>query len=367
MKTKNKLSRLNYLDVAKGLAIILVLIGHYPKTDSGIVTWLSSFHMPLFFLITGMLIKYTKEPERKMAELMRKKARMILLPYVTFSAIVIMLRSAYGFYKTAEFSQTDLMEDVMQTVTFSGISVLWFLPVLFFAQLLFIYVIKFWGRNITYITAVVFLFVSMAGNRLYQGYFGETKLSFEKALSELILVLLRILLAYVLITAGYVFQTYFKQKKIFSFTELFITFLLFLFGIAIAVSNTRVDMRTMVLGNEGFFLIGALVSSAAVILLCRNFDVFSYPLKNVFSSIGKNSLVIMATHVDFFVMLVALKGSEFVKTKNPVIQIIMETICVIIIIGALEMVIIYLYNHYLYFLLGRNKPRKKFKVISSNK
>ena len=43
--TKN---RVEWIDMAKGLGIIFVLLGHARFPDE-IITWIYSFHMPLFF------------------------------------------------------------------------------------------------------------------------------------------------------------------------------------------------------------------------------------------------------------------------------------------------------------------------------
>ena len=56
-------TRLEYLDAAKGLGILLVILGHIYAWNPNInrkilVTWIYSFHMPLFFIVSGMLIKY---------------------------------------------------------------------------------------------------------------------------------------------------------------------------------------------------------------------------------------------------------------------------------------------------------------------
>lgn len=48
--------RIDYLDIAKGIGIILVLVGHISKNDE-INRFLYLFHMPLFFIISGMLYK----------------------------------------------------------------------------------------------------------------------------------------------------------------------------------------------------------------------------------------------------------------------------------------------------------------------
>lgn len=48
--------RLSWLDVLKGIGIILVVMGHI-YSNSIIFNWLYSFHMPLFFLQQVVYIK----------------------------------------------------------------------------------------------------------------------------------------------------------------------------------------------------------------------------------------------------------------------------------------------------------------------
>jgi fucose 4-O-acetylase-like acetyltransferase len=52
--------RIEYIDVAKGIGIILVAAGIFIYSANGgirdfAVSWIYSFHMPLFFFISGFL------------------------------------------------------------------------------------------------------------------------------------------------------------------------------------------------------------------------------------------------------------------------------------------------------------------------
>ena len=49
-------SRLSWIDVLKGIGIILVVLGHI-YLDDVVYNWLYSFHMPLFFIAAGMVYK----------------------------------------------------------------------------------------------------------------------------------------------------------------------------------------------------------------------------------------------------------------------------------------------------------------------
>lgn len=131
--------RLHYLDIAKGIGIILVVTGHSGMGSEGLLSWLSSFHMPLFFVISGMLLFHRKEESLPLMESIRKKAKSILIPYSFFSLIYLVIDLYYIAIKHQELSLPDA---ALQTISFYGISVLWFLPTLFAGEVLFLLIRK---------------------------------------------------------------------------------------------------------------------------------------------------------------------------------------------------------------------------------
>ena len=68
------------IDIAKGIGIFLVVLGHVP-----IPMWLATpiymFHMPLFFFLSGMFF----HPEEKLAYGIYKKVRTLIVPYLFFA------------------------------------------------------------------------------------------------------------------------------------------------------------------------------------------------------------------------------------------------------------------------------------------
>ena len=52
--------RLEWIDLAKGIGIILMVIGHMPSIPSAVHNWIFSFHMPLFFFLSGYMFKKKK-------------------------------------------------------------------------------------------------------------------------------------------------------------------------------------------------------------------------------------------------------------------------------------------------------------------
>ena len=53
--------RIDWIDLTKGIAIFLMVCGH-TSIPLSISNWIWSFHMPLFFIISGILFNATKYP-----------------------------------------------------------------------------------------------------------------------------------------------------------------------------------------------------------------------------------------------------------------------------------------------------------------
>ncbi len=79
--------RSNEIDIFKGLLIILVVVGHY---DSDIVhDVIFLFHMPLFFIISGLLLK--KERLMEGTQYMKAKIQNLMFPYFIYLIIDLFL------------------------------------------------------------------------------------------------------------------------------------------------------------------------------------------------------------------------------------------------------------------------------------
>jgi len=77
-------NRLNWVDWAKAIAITLVVLGHLPMDkDNYLIRYLTVFHMPLFFFISGFLTKIDKGTPIKV----RKYMTSLILPYFIYNAV----------------------------------------------------------------------------------------------------------------------------------------------------------------------------------------------------------------------------------------------------------------------------------------
>ena len=88
--------RIAYVDAARGLAILCVVLGHLYPGD-GIVQYISSFHVPVFFILSGLLMAARDGwKTRRLTEFAAKKAKRLLYPYATISALNLALPVSDG-------------------------------------------------------------------------------------------------------------------------------------------------------------------------------------------------------------------------------------------------------------------------------
>ncbi len=89
MKNDN---RLRYIDIAKGIAIICIILGHLGSTTINRIVF--TFHVPIFFFITGFFIN-TKSTIK---EFIIIKFRTLIVPYILTCIVIILLGTLKGFF-----------------------------------------------------------------------------------------------------------------------------------------------------------------------------------------------------------------------------------------------------------------------------
>lgn len=78
-------SRLKYIDIARGIAIICIILGHLGINEISRVVF--TFHVPIFFFITGYFIN-DKLP---IVDFIKKKFRTLIVPYICACIAIILL------------------------------------------------------------------------------------------------------------------------------------------------------------------------------------------------------------------------------------------------------------------------------------
>ena len=81
--------RFHWIDALKGFGIVLVVFAHH-SLPVALDTYIFSFHMPLFFFISGFLFDFEKYAESA-ANFVKGRFRSLIVPYFFFALLTCLL------------------------------------------------------------------------------------------------------------------------------------------------------------------------------------------------------------------------------------------------------------------------------------
>ena len=93
--------RIEWVDTAKFIALGLMIFGHSYYGDHPVKIWICSFHMPLFFILSGFLYGLKRKQEIDLLPTIKRLAIQLLVPYYFWNLIifVISLISSGGHFE----------------------------------------------------------------------------------------------------------------------------------------------------------------------------------------------------------------------------------------------------------------------------
>lgn len=276
-----------YLDIAKGIGIILVVLGHMQQFFSyeGRMTQIIySVHLPLFLIIGGYLMA-VKETETA-SEFVTKKFYRLIQPYFYFCLISIIISWPDSYmtihrYLSGMFFATGISGHMDFNLP------LWFMPMFFVANCVFYMILRISGRF---------------------------QVVWKKMLAELCLVLLFIGIGYVMlrkierlpwsVEIAFMTQGLFLLGRWFRWIETKITgtvltFLLpaafVLWGIGVKI-NGRIDMNAGYFGNLFWFYSTAAAGCFLILMISKGLAHIPV-ISSLLRVCGRDSMYIMAYHI----------------------------------------------------------------------
>ncbi len=298
---------MRWIDALKGLGIITVVIGHTCNPDSNLATFIFSFHMPLFFFISGYLFNLNKY-KNNFSLLFSSSAERLLKPYLMTFFIVnlfsyLFLRNIYP-YSFLGGSMWTLLNWFNYGVGYpikglspiiSPIGPMWFLCCLFVTRCLFCCIMtrfRFVERNVWYALPIIVL-LSYLGIRM--GKFNVYPWSIDIALVSLYFLYF-----------GFIIRKYDLFYKTSNYLYLFL-FAFWLYDI----SKGGISMNNRDYLNPLISINGAICGTVVLGKLCIVFerllengifkrfwfiDKFLENLMRFLAFAGKNSLIILIFH-----------------------------------------------------------------------
>ncbi len=110
---KLKKKRIDYFDIAKGIGIILMILGHMSLQNRYLKNFIYSFHMPLFFIISGYFFK-----ERDNKQCLKTIFKKLIIPYILTCLCII-------FYKVFRLVLDGNFSEITNTIKVWGLASLY--------------------------------------------------------------------------------------------------------------------------------------------------------------------------------------------------------------------------------------------------
>ncbi|MDQ1275317.1 MAG: hypothetical protein QG610_890 [Euryarchaeota archaeon] len=341
--------REDWIDSLKGIAIILVVIAHLNFVSSELNQYIYSFHMPLFFFISGYLFN-TEKYMNNGKVFFKRKVYSLIIPYLLLSAVT------YIFYlimdciyqpeiQNIEIFQKGVLFNIYVVIcSLSGYLIntsLWFLPCLFITESLFL-ILRKDSKN-EYNVLILIIFFSVIG--FQYGNFIPFRMPWGIDIA---------FTGIVFHFAGNFFKRNYEDilfKKGYSFI-----FVLFLIHLILSFTNPRVDMYKLVYNN--YFLFYASAFSGIL--------VYIYVFKmtkgsKILTFYGKNSLAVLGFHYLIISILKYLLPTLFEQFN---LQIGEGMFFIINLFFTLLLIVplIIITDKYFPYIAGKNRQMKEVKV-----
>lgn len=254
--------RITYIDTAKGILILLMLIGHIWNTGY-VHDFIYVFHMPAFFILSGMTAKPMGISLQGFVKYFAARFRKLLIPYLFFEIYAIFVdiicNGAYLNIKGYAYQ-------ILTLRLFNG--PLWFLMVMLISGMAFYFLQGLKHRKAVYATILFLLAVAMVMPQ-FRAYISPSTVT----------------LALLYMLEGFYMRTLFEKVSTGG------RWLLMLLGVTVLISLTEIgEMPNYQSGSRVLFLLGSVCGTAFILALSKRAD------HAVFCFFGQNSLVILGSH-----------------------------------------------------------------------
>ena len=275
--------RLEYIDVARGIAILLMIVGHV--LGGG---WkrniIFSFHMPLFIIISGLFFKENE----KFTLMLKKSLKTLMIPFL----VVIFLDTLFKYFMNNQ-NLFECIIDFFKRIIFSysygnkisydsvaPLGVMWFVPFLFVIKIIF------WGVNKIAKDNEILKFLLSILIMIFGYYLGVLGYWLPFSLD---IAMFSIIFMYV----GYVLKKYNLLEKILQdYKILFIILIIWVIGI----KYSSIELAIRLYPKAVLSVITAICGTIIVFKISNLIDLKLKKLSKILQWYGRNSMIILGIH-----------------------------------------------------------------------
>ncbi|MCD7812316.1 MAG: acyltransferase family protein [Ruminococcus sp.] len=327
-----KSKRFDEIDIAKGIGIILVILGHCVPYGGFAFNLLFAFHMPLFFMLSGYLFK-----AGGMKDMTKRKAKRLLIPFVEYMLLGLIVTLIIPEWRTG-LSIKGIAGDIyLMSPDNCNNSSIWFLSCLFIVTLAFNLIVQCTEnkkhKQVIRIFTVVLLGVIgyLLSITSVLSYFPADRLPFTIDTAFIAITFFTIGYAWRQSNVGFTFS----NKKILTTVIIAVALL-----IVCVQLNGKVNIHSLTFKNPVVYYIGALSGSAAIIgIACLISHCNMKRVGDVLRFYGINSLTVLGIQsilIRLFIYIInMICGTEFELYHQPIFNGVVCFIFVTLISGII--------------------------------
>ncbi len=309
--------RIQWLDVAKGIGIILVILSHCVPYGGFTFKLIFSFHMPLFFFLSGYLFE-----KSEMKTVLCTKVKRLLVPFIIYMALGLFFTILIPTWRE-ELTVKGIIRDIyLMSPDVCNNSSIWFLSCLFLVYIMFngvCLMAEKWNNNM--ISVVLIVFFGIIGFVM-----GIPSVMNILPANRLPFALDTAFTAIVFFAVGYVYKkTCYNPQNLKLGLQLLILFGAILLLLGCVMFNGKVNIHSLTFKNPIIYYIGSFAGIMVIIMLSIVIEQhFAKKIINVLSYYGKNSLTILGTQsilIRLYIFLTNMLFDRNVKLYHqPVIS-----------------------------------------------
>ena len=338
--------RFAYIDIAKGLGILMVVWGHIASHWTSAFVY--TFHMPLFFFISGMLFNRNKYP--MFGDFLKARAKRLLVPYLLYSVVTWAVWAVFSYLKGMPV--VDILAPLTQTVLAKGSgqffvynSPLWFIPCLLAVEIMYFFSSRFCDWLNMLICIILMLISVLFEHRFGNGYLLLLPWNFDAAL-----------MALPLYAFGNLLVKHFSLSGIYQFVEKHrVASLAGVVACAAFIYVSldifpNISMGYSYYGNEWIFHLRALIGIAMVLtvsILIETIQKNHSTRGGMLDWCGHNSLDIMCTHVPIKGILAVIAAKFLGMSVSDTKSTLIVALAVFVVTMGIDYILVSLINKFI--------------------
>lgn len=313
-------NRILWIDTAKGIGLLCVILGHLHVPF--LSTWVYTFHMPLFFFLSGVVFSRGKYGFR---EFLVRKVKSLVVPYFTLGGGIFLVHCIINVVQCAP--GTAYLEMLKSFVVQEHFWTVWFLACLFLVEILYYCIYKVLsGRKVP--LTIVSLLLCGVGLLRYRLGWGSLPWNLDVAFVAQLFFHCGFLLKDTSVLEK--MQSIKLPGRIFGIVGTLLVNAATGF-LCIRVSGQSLDMSIGMYGNEVLTFISAISGIFAIVLISQMFN------HKWITYLGQNTMVVFGWHSRIVIVLCEYLYAYFgtFQSGGLVSQLMYAAVTFAIILGIL--------------------------------